>query len=83
MKTMMIAAAFAAAFAGSAMAQPSRASASTTALTKACGEPTVGDSPTPFAPIGMCGDGVVVDPRPAGDLIRHRTDLSGRGEQRR
>ena len=31
-----------------------------TAFTKAAGEPTVADSPTPFAPIGWCGDGVTV-----------------------
>src|SRR5262249_3071753 len=34
--------------------------ASTTALTNAAGEPTFGDSPTPLAPIGWCGDGVQV-----------------------
>ena len=33
-----------------------------TALTIAGGEPTVGDSPTPLAPIGWCGDGVTVSP---------------------
>src|SRR5690348_13480051 len=26
------------------------------------GDPTVADSPTPFAPIGWCGDGVTVSP---------------------
>src|SRR5207342_2289945 len=36
--------------------------ASITALTIAGGEPTVGDSPTPLAPIGWCGDGVTVSP---------------------
>src|SRR5262249_29865654 len=41
---------------------PAGASASTTAWTNAAGEPTVADSPTPFAPIGWCGDGVVVSP---------------------
>ena len=39
---------------------PKGASASTTALTTAGGEPTVADSPMPFAPIGWCGDGVTV-----------------------
>jgi len=39
---------------------PSGASASTTALTTAGGEPTVADSPMPFAPIGWCGEGVTV-----------------------
>ena len=37
--------------------------ASITALTKAAGEPTVADSPTPLAPMGWCGDGVTVAPR--------------------
>ena len=37
-------------------------SASITALTIAGGEPTFGDSPTPFAPIGWCGHGVTVAP---------------------
>ena len=32
------------------------------ALTIAGGEPTFGDSPTPFAPIGWCGHGVTVSP---------------------
>ena len=36
---------------------PRWASASTTALTKAAGEPTLGDSPTPLAPKGWCGRG--------------------------
>ena len=35
-------------------------SASTTAFAIAGGAPTVADSPTPFAPIGWCGDGVTV-----------------------
>ena len=39
---------------------PTCARASTTAFTNAAGEPTVADSPTPFAPIGWCGDGVTV-----------------------
>ena len=39
---------------------PACQSASITALTYAAGEPTVADSPTPFAPIGWCGDGVTV-----------------------
>src|SRR5207247_8889969 len=39
---------------------PAWASASTTALTYAAGEPTVADSPTPFAPSGWWGDGVTV-----------------------
>ena len=39
---------------------PAWASASTTALTYAAGEPTVADSPTPLAPNGWCGDGVTV-----------------------
>jgi hypothetical protein len=34
--------------------------ASTTALAIAGGAPTVADSPTPFAPNGWCGEGVVV-----------------------
>src|SRR5262249_20908439 len=37
-------------------------SASTTALAIAGGAPTVGDSPTPFAPTGGCGEGVIVLP---------------------
>ena len=37
-------------------------SASITALTIAGGEPTLGDSPTPFAPSGWCGQGVTVSP---------------------
>src|SRR3989442_882366 len=37
-------------------------SASITALTYAAGEPTVADSPTPLAPSGWCGEGVVVSP---------------------
>src|SRR6185295_2438092 len=41
---------------------PAWARASTTAFTKAAGEPTVADSPTPFAPIGWCGEGVTVSP---------------------
>src|SRR5206468_7923503 len=41
---------------------PAWASASTTALTYAAGEPTVADSPTPFAPSGWWGDGVTVSP---------------------
>src|SRR5207253_4683721 len=41
---------------------PAWASASTTAFTYAAGEPTVADSPTPFAPMGWCGDGVTVSP---------------------
>ena len=36
---------------------PNGARASTTALTIAGGEPTVADSPMPFAPIGWCGEG--------------------------
>ena len=48
-------------------------SASMTALTIAGGEPTVADSPTPFAPIGWCGDGVtVVAGLPVGHLQRRR-----------
>src|SRR5262249_14111360 len=39
---------------------PAWASASTTALTYAAGEPTVADSPMPLAPSGWCGDGVTV-----------------------
>src|SRR3954453_11219769 len=39
---------------------PRCASASMTALTYAAGDPTVADSPTPFAPMGWCGDGVTV-----------------------
>ena len=41
---------------------PYGASASTIALTTVGGEPTVADSPMPFAPIGWCGDGVTVCP---------------------
>src|SRR4029453_12261202 len=41
---------------------PACASASMTALTNAAGEPTVADSPTPFAPMGWGGDGVTVSP---------------------
>ena len=37
-------------------------SASITALTMAGGDPTFGDSPTPFAPSGWCGQGVTVSP---------------------
>ena len=33
-----------------------------TAFTIAGGAPTVADSPTPFAPMGWCGDGVTVSP---------------------
>jgi len=36
------------------------AKASLTALEKAETPPTFGDSPTPLAPIGWCGDEVVV-----------------------
>src|SRR3979490_3076780 len=36
--------------------------ASTTAFTKAAGDPTFGDSPTPLAPNGWWGDGVQVLP---------------------
>src|SRR6266536_2919861 len=36
--------------------------ASITAFTKAAGDPTVADSPTPFAPRGWWGDGVTVSP---------------------
>src|SRR3954453_20820099 len=39
---------------------PRCASASITALTYAAGEPTVADSPTPFAPMGWWGDGATV-----------------------
>jgi hypothetical protein len=39
---------------------PKWAKASLTALEKAETPPTFGDSPTPLAPIGWCGDGVVV-----------------------
>ena len=42
------------------MFRTKRHSASITALTNAAGDPTVADSPTPFAPIGWCGDGVTV-----------------------
>src|SRR6266446_5748139 len=35
-------------------------SASTTAFAIAGGAPTVADSPTPFAPNGWCGEGVIV-----------------------
>jgi hypothetical protein len=41
---------------------PNGSSASTTALTTAGGEPTFEDSPTPLAPSGWCGDGVIVSP---------------------
>ena len=37
---------------------PACQSASITAFTYAAGDPTVGDSPTPFAPSGWCGEGV-------------------------
>src|SRR5215472_8395319 len=40
--------------------RPRWANASLTALEKAETPPTFGDSPTPLAPIGWCGDGVVV-----------------------
>ena len=46
----------------SAWRTPNGEIASMTALTTAAGEPTVADSPTPFAPIGWCGDGVTVSP---------------------
>src|SRR2546422_8863825 len=39
---------------------PRWARASTTAFTIGAGAPTVADSPTPFAPIGWWGEGVVV-----------------------
>src|SRR5581483_11591649 len=41
---------------------PNGSSASTTAFTRAGGEPTLADSPTPLAPRGWCGDGVHVSP---------------------
>ena len=41
---------------------PNGASASQTAFTIAGGEPTVADSPIPFAPSGWWGDGVTVWP---------------------
>jgi hypothetical protein len=47
---------------------PAWASASMTAFTYAAGEPTVADSPTPFAPIGWCGDGVTVSPSSNGGV---------------
>src|SRR5262245_21068898 len=40
--------------------EPRNAKASFTALEKLGTPPTFGLSPTPFAPIGWCGDGVVV-----------------------
>jgi hypothetical protein len=46
----------------SACLMPYGLRASTTALTIAGGEPTVADSPTPFAPMGWWGDGVTVCP---------------------
>src|ERR1700684_1028668 len=46
----------------SACVTPNGASASTTELTTAGGEPTVADSPMPLAPTGWCGDGVTVAP---------------------
>ncbi len=42
---------------------PACQSASMTAFTYAAGDPTVADSPTPFAPIGWCGEGVASSPR--------------------
>ncbi len=39
---------------------PNGWSASQIALTIVGGEPTVADSPIPFAPIGWCGEGVTV-----------------------
>jgi hypothetical protein len=39
---------------------PRKANASFTALLNAGTPPTFGLSPTPFAPIGWCGDGVTV-----------------------
>ena len=39
---------------------PNGASASQIAFTIAGGDPTVADSPIPFAPSGWCGDGVTV-----------------------
>src|SRR2546423_7139427 len=39
---------------------PRWATASITALTKAAGDPTVADSPTPLAPMGWWGEGVTV-----------------------
>src|SRR3954447_4228192 len=41
---------------------PYGSSASITALITHGGDPTVADSPTPFAPSGWCGDGVTVAP---------------------
>jgi hypothetical protein len=46
----------------SACRTPYGFNASITAFTTAAGEPTVADSPTPFAPIGWWGDGVTVSP---------------------
>jgi len=46
----------------SMLVTPSGDSASTMAFTIAAGAPTVGDSPTHFAPIGWWGEGVVVLP---------------------
>jgi hypothetical protein len=46
----------------SACTTPNGASASITEFTTAAGEPTVADSPIPFAPTGWCGDGVTVAP---------------------
>ena len=51
-------------------------SASTTAFAIAGGAPTVADSPTPFAPIGWCGDGVtVLADLPGGRLDRRRQEV--------
>ena len=69
---------------------PNGASASTTALTIAGGEPTVADSPMPLAPIGWCGDGVTVKPglpvrhlHRGGDQVVHQATRRGSCRPRR
>src|SRR5215831_17514588 len=59
----------------SACRTPYGRSASMTALTTAGGDPTVADSPTPFAPIGWWGHGVTVSPS---SHDGHSTDVGSR-----
>ena len=49
-------------------------SASMTAFTIAGGEPTFGDSPTPLAPSGWCGQGVTVSPELEVGALERRRD---------
>ena len=59
----------------SACTTPNGCSASMTAFTTAGGDPTVADSPTPFAPSGWCGDGVTVSPS---SQLGHSSEVGSR-----